>query len=273
MGLILLFEGLFMLASAIAKVIATLLVIAAVIALIIAVVLFVVGAKRRPKGKRKAFFIPAVVLCVPAVIIGAISLYVAVFPPKTLVDYIEEWEGDHRVNMAVSANDVELLRELLEDGADPNEYDKMNGGHVLHNHFITRRGYAKGEVELEMLELLLEYGSDPNTVQLGDTVLHELCDREYLSDYQYEAIKLLLEYGANPNTENSRYRSPLMLYCWRRDSDLEDDVTRIPQLLLEYGANINQVDVDGNTALWWLLRGDDYNRELAEFLIANGAVE
>ncbi len=90
----------------------------------------------------------------------------------------------------------------------------------------------------------------------GFTALHNIMTEE-----QFEILELLLVEGADPNVKNDEGIASLHLAAWVKNADL----------LLKAGANINTVDLQGNTPLH-ILAGDGEERaEVIKFLISKGA--
>ncbi len=89
---------------------------------------------------------------------------------------------------------------------------------------------------------LLESGADPNIKnELGQTVLIEACRRGKL-----EIVRLLLESGASPNLANSNGTTPLM---FAKTHAFASGSINLMNLLISYGAKIDQKDKYGKTAL------------------------
>jgi hypothetical protein len=83
---------------------------------------------------------------------------------------------------AVSDNDAEMVRYLLEHGADPN----IRTGRDNH---ITPISMVKSN---ECLEILLQYGANPNVITMSG---HSMLMQAY-SEFKVGRFQLLLEYGA-----------------------------------------------------------------------------
>jgi hypothetical protein len=275
MGLIILFGIMMILLIQIIEVLIIIFMIIAGAGLIAAIALFIKG-KKRPKGKRKRFYIPAFILMIPALIVAGNMIYKVINPPNPPESFsfdalLEKMRYERRLKSAVDERNIEEVWRLLEDGADPNENNSTTGPYPITvlchpDAYVLFRDI---NAEFQILKLLLEYGAEPDVLYCGKTALHDLCWADRYSDYQYEAIKLLLEYGADVNAESSQSYSPLMLLC--KIGNCDSDYIKIARLLLENGADINQADINGNTALYWAKKFG--KTDLAAFLIENGGVE
>jgi len=215
MGLIMLFEMLAGVLLVYAYVIAIVFIVLAT-TLLVAIVLIIIGI-RRPKGKRKWFFIPAIALTIPTLLVTG---YVAV----SHVQYEIE-QRENRLYYAIMNINVEEVQNLLEEGVDPNKK-------YLNHYPLHQVSYRKSECEeerLQILELLLKYGADPDICETlySWTLLQGLCLTD--SHFNYQAIELLLEYGADPNLENPNGKTPL-------DLAKENNNKKLVDLLIEYGA-------------------------------------
>ena len=95
---------------------------------------------------------------------------------------------------SVIDNKVELLKLLLEYGADPDMRGGWKGSTIL-IYIVSANSINKTSVDA--VKLLLQAGADPN-VENNDrkTALQFLESRSYTNEYSYEIIKILLEAGA-----------------------------------------------------------------------------
>jgi ankyrin repeat protein len=148
-----------------------------------------------------------------------------VYPSASLLRYCD-WRAD---GSDFPTDQPELMKALLEHGADPNAADK-DGRNLIH--LVCQFDHSK------TLIVLLEHGVNPNaTDEAGWTSLHYACQSHSL-----EIIKVLLEHGADPNVKERHYgRTPLLFTS--RDC---------AKLLLEHGADANASGDDGETALLFL---------------------
>jgi hypothetical protein len=155
--------------------------------------------------------------------------------------------GGRAAALAAGRGTIEVLRLLLEAGADPN----LPGGSFGQTPLIA----AVLRDRIEAAELLLEAGADPDArTRSGAVALHFAKD--------VETARLLLEAGADPGLADSRGATPLM------GAILLGDVGLI-ELLLEHGADPNATDQDGRSAL--LYAKVMHFSEIEERLLAAGA--
>ncbi|XP_074651511.1 ankyrin repeat domain-containing protein 46-like [Tubulanus polymorphus] len=91
--------------------------------------------------------------------------------------------------------DVDLLKQLLESGKKPDEFDKRGRTPL---HVVTIRG------RVDMMELLLLYGADVEVADMfGSQPLH-------LAGH-YATVQCLSRYGASALVKNKRGETPLCL--------------------------------------------------------------
>ena len=113
--------------------------------------------------------------------------------------------------IAAKANDVAVMRELLDHGADPfiatsnGTTPLMVAAGVGHAPGITRS--AEGEA-LQAVHLCVELGADVNAVnEAGDTALHGAAWRERADSI----VQFLVDRGAELDAKNDRNWTPLVI--------------------------------------------------------------
>jgi ankyrin repeat protein len=156
---------------------------------------------------------------------------------------------DMPLGCAVRMRSLEMVRILLQRGANPNIYPDDN---------MTALFQAAQNGDFEIIHLLLQHGADPNIHPYrGGTALC-LAAR----DGNLEIIHLLLQHGADPNIHPYRGGTAL---CWAaaRKKNLE-----IVNVLLQHGADPNFCPNSG-TALCWAARNGHF--EIINSLLQHGA--
>ena len=113
--------------------------------------------------------------------------------------------------MSGGDNDLTLLEQLIEDGADLNHATPYYGEPKSGWDWLL-------EKNLDILKMALsKTGYDINTQDdHGNTLLHKLCrvDSNYSQEAAkntYRKVKFLLDCGADPSTTNSKDETPMML--------------------------------------------------------------
>lgn len=168
------------------------------------------------------------------------------------LDFKEE-SGKHAMKHAVFGKNHQLIEFFIRQGADanPDEYSLLQQA-------------ANGN-DPTTIKILLDAGADPNhQSKETNTPLSTAAERGNI-----EIIKMLLEKNAcvNPiNYSGKNFKTPLMnaITSWKHS--LEST-----KLLLENGANINEI-LENQTALDYALHrhGPDKN-ELVKYLVQRGA--
>ena len=109
---------------------------------------------------------------------------------------------------------------------------------------------------LDNMEMLIQYGADINARDIdGETLLH------YASRYsKQEIVEFLLKLNQiSVNAANNNQAAPLMFACF--DGGRLDNM----ETLLQFGADINARDIDGETLLHF---ASQYSRQdIVEFLL------
>lgn len=176
--------------------------------------------------------------------------------------------------------DAAAVRELLEQGADPNVRidftDKPRS-------FTWRRTLemlfgessqaptvlmaAASENKRDIVRLLLEYGADPNIVDRRDvrkTALHYAVEAG-----AFHSIQALIAHRADVNVKDSRGNTPLFYAGGNADWGVLQNETHIVHLLLQNGAAVNVRNNAGATPLLHAAEGQ--HREAFEALLEAGA--
>jgi Carboxypeptidase regulatory-like domain/Ankyrin repeats (3 copies)/Ankyrin repeats (many copies) len=181
------------------------------------------------------------------------------------------------LSKAVADENVELVRELLVEGENPNGKDENYDN-------ITPLFIAVENGNVEIVELLLNFGAKVNArdkqkrtplMSLDDDATPELIEllvrhnvKLNLIDKEGDTVlilaagvvdnqvlKALIDAGADVNVKNKEKRTPLM-------SAAEADELESVRVLLVAGAEVNARDKEGDSA--WDLTSDDEVEKLLE---------
>lgn len=170
-----------------------------------------------------------------------------------LDDYIDDsrFTRIHRIVLGLSMQD--LQEELLLRPEDINAQDAMGR---------TPLAWAAARGDSRSVATLLTYGADPNIidVQISGPLSNAAAQGHTA------CVALLLEGGADPDPQlpkGVRKGSPLSV-ATRNCKD-----PMVLKKLLDFGANVNQVTVEGNTPLFHAARND--NASFAILLLEHGA--
>jgi len=201
-----------------------------------------------------------------------------------------EFNGPPLLSMAIMADRLEVVKELLENGASVNE--KWEGHLPLY--------WALGEVEqgnLEIVKLLIKNGADVNETGIGSSV-GKACMNP--PENALKLLRYLLECGADPNfkrecppvlatigtmtADNESFRSEYKeIFKLLRESNAnfsaksrnwETGIFYVERyyalkMLLELGFDINAKDFDGDTPIMKLCFYDNNASQLRMY-IENG---
>lgn len=133
---------------------------------------------------------------------------------------------------------VDVLKYLLQHGANPNQKDEYNGTALdaaIHNEPTLQK---KEKQISKLVNVLIEAGADVNNVSGGPeaTSTTPLLDAT-INGYQ-EVVLTLLKAGASPDVPDQNKKTPL----WYGAST---DNVEVVQMLLDAGANANLADING----------------------------
>ncbi|XP_014663141.1 PREDICTED: putative ankyrin repeat protein RF_0381 [Priapulus caudatus] len=137
------------------------------------------------------------------------------------------------LHIAVCSGRLDIVRLLLEAGADPSVADTESGMTPLM--MAVRKGNEAA------VQMLLSHGADPNAADSqGQTSLYYAATSVYFeaSSGRLNIMRLLLEAGADPNAADTKSgRTPLM--------------RAVVQMLLSHGADANAASLQGQTSLYY----------------------
>lgn len=175
--------------------------------------------------------------------ISSAVIFILIWLAMTVV-----FSGKLSMILALKHDRVDVVNFLLNSGISPGMKIVATGETRYPLHYAALKGSSK------MTELLIAKGADANVKGL-------LIDA--IIGGNPDVIQILLQAGTNPN-QDSGYRSPLMWAVQKRN-------TKIVNMLLDHGANINFINSQDMTALD-MARDQQYG-EIVQLLLSRGARE
>lgn len=173
---------------------------------------------------------------------------------QALTESQEAEELDSSLFNNIRKNKPEIVRHLLQKGANPNAKDE--GG-------MTALGWAAYKGHTNILEELIDAGADANLPTAGSTPLCTVISGEAGPGEWLKMVEALLRANADPNATDRYKRTPLFLAAYH---DASFDVIKA---LLEAGADPNIPDDRNNVPLDWAASWDQ--QDVARLLILRGA--
>jgi ankyrin repeat protein len=139
------------------------------------------------------------------------AVYEKGIPERTVAGEINVPEGATPLDRATVANDLPVIRALIEHGADPSIAAADGTTPLMHLTGYTRRKFggppdvAGDPARIEAVRLLLEAGADVDAVQdeTGNTAAHYAAMRG-----AQDLVALLQEFGASFDIENADGKTP-----------------------------------------------------------------
>jgi ankyrin repeat protein len=155
------------------------------------------------------------------------------------------------MQVAVSNNDIEAVRDLIAKGEDPNVKEESYGN-ITPLFTAVENGYT------EIAETLLSFGARVNAKDdRKQTPLMRLDE-----DATPELVRLLIKHGAKINSTDAEGNTVLILAAGSVKAE-------VLQILLDHGAAVNRQNKQGQTALMNAAEAD--NVESVRALIIAGA--
>ncbi|CAI7573132.1 unnamed protein product [Penicillium pancosmium] len=143
--------------------------------------------------------------------------------------------GDTALSVAAKAHQIEIVKSLLENGADPNATGNLDGYTPLHHTYAN----------IDMVKLLVEHGADITRAVKGHinsewTLLHFSACHD-----SKEVVEFALDHGANANQQSGTGLTALHLLS----THVSDKRIEMFKMLLDHGANPEIRCEDGKTVL------------------------
>ncbi|WAH71140.1 ankyrin repeat protein [Eptesipox virus] len=155
------------------------------------------------------------------------------------------------LHYAVYCNNFEMVKFLIEEcGENINNVDSENYNAIAYAFF------GKGYENVELLEYLIKKGINMDSCNL---LLHMVVNTKNDTSF---LVEFLVKHGACVNCKNLYGVSPIMLATYN------GNITLV-KLLIKLGANINDVDVNGNT-LFHMLRLHPTTINLVKLFLEKG---
>lgn len=168
---------------------------------------------------------------------------------------------DRRLLSAVFDNNADLVKDLLDKGADPNWRSEPGVTHVWGQDQPPVSAWEAPAIRVasspEVMQILLDYGADPNLA--GRDSPSAMHSHQILTDPKM--LRTILRGGGSPNDLDRFDDPPLRSLVQSTSAPVE-----CYELLLDAGAHIDHQDRYGCTALMICRQP-----EVAEFLVLRGA--
>jgi ankyrin repeat protein len=158
---------------------------------------------------------------------------------------------------AAQDGNIELVKLLLEHGADPNHSIDFSNASGVYSPFSS----AVLANEFEIASLLAERGAE---MDVAGGKMYESLFHQAVAERDLRFVKLMLEHGADANEVPPGFRPMTPLHVAANIGDADKC-----RLLLEFGAEIDAKTPDGATPIFFAAVWN--HKQVCELLLARGA--
>jgi ankyrin repeat protein len=183
------------------------------------------------------------------------------------IDPMQSYEGETPLILAIRNDRQDIVKYLLEEGADPNLQNEV--AQDLH-YYLMRDGVRNVYPlitsmffsSVVIVEMLIQFGAAVNVKSVSSTPLSIAAFRG-----GFQKVDCLLRAGADPNfiSDYAGGVADIPIHGAAFGSDIE-----IIKRLCDAGANVNVVNMDGETALFWIQAEGVRYQEILDELIKRG---
>lgn len=155
--------------------------------------------------------------------------------------------------LAVQKRNAELVRRLLDKGADPNLADD-NGVTPLYAAVIGEN------VDTGIVRMLIEKGANVNvqsTTRGATPLIYTVVNFNMPVETKLETINLLIEKGADPNKQETGNGYTALMYAFLDSRSSPEARIQVIKFLLEKGASKTIKTTEGQTVLDWAKKSNE----------------
>lgn len=155
--------------------------------------------------------------------------------------------------LAVQKRNADLVRRLLEKGADTNLADD-NGVSPLYGAVIGEN------VDTGIVKMLLDKGANANhqgTSRGATAMIYTVVNFSLPVETKLEVMKLLLDHGADPNKQETGNGYTALMYAFLDSRSSPEVRIQVMKFLLENGADKNIKTTEGETVVTWAKKSNE----------------
>lgn len=166
---------------------------------------------------------------------------------------------DNILTSLVGRDELEMLKLLLENGANPNyqTYTGYRKKYISYTPLMTAAYCGK----LDFVELLLKHGADVTLKDRNnETVLHHAIYKD--NKMKFEIIQLLIKHGMNIDTPG--YEGRTILYF----AILHTKDVKLINQILTLGPNLDYINEEGLTCIEYVMKFSTESETLIQYMYA-----